>query len=94
MPNHTNAARRNAANLCALRCGVPADRVGIDAMWVSLAKKLNATLPKAQDAIEARRTSSTMSDAKPIQAAVDWTAIVADLNAGAGLKASAESCAS
>lgn len=81
----TNAARRNAANLHAMRSGVPAHQSAIDAFWGGIANKLNATLPRRQEPIEARRASSTTGEAKLAQAAVDWTAIAAKLNAEAGL---------
>jgi hypothetical protein len=85
MTSHTNLSRRNAANLTALRSGVPADQAGIDALWGGIAKKLNATVPRTQEPIEARRASSTIGDAKPIQAKVDWGSIAAALNEEAGL---------
>jgi hypothetical protein len=85
MTPNTSAARRNAANMTALRSGVPAHQSGIDAFWGDIAEKLNATLPRSQEAIEVRRASSTTGGAKPSHATVDWTTIAANLNAEAGL---------
>ena len=93
MTSHTNSARRNAANLAALRCGVPAHQSGIDAFWADLAEKLNATLPTRASSRLASTEALSERPARPSQAEADsmWADIAGRNNAEAGLAAPARS---
>jgi hypothetical protein len=78
MPTTTLSSRRAIGNLAAQRQGLPTTQAGIDAVWTGIVGKLNATLPGTQEPVGA-------SSNKPTPGADDWSSIVANLNAEAGL---------
>jgi hypothetical protein len=88
MTSRTNLSRRNAANLAALRSGVPADQAGIDALWGGIVARHNASLPtRAQPDLNSTPSPRPASRALQGQAEIDsmWGSIATGLTAEAGL---------
>jgi hypothetical protein len=78
----TITTRRAIGNSIALKQGVPVTQASIDAMWASLAGRLNATL-----ASSSTPSPGSVSRAPQSRAEGDamWSSIAADLNKQAGL---------
>jgi hypothetical protein len=89
----TKLSRRDAANIAAWRQGFPTTQAGVDAMGSGIVGKLNATIPVSRSAVSLSspaRTSATGLE-KPLERAVDWSAIASALNREAGLTPPARS---